>query len=185
MFHLEELKHVSSFSLLFCSSVLISFVFLPMIPLIISPQWSKSQWMSRLLCSLFFSQKSFYFSFTTLLSKLCMGNKKKEVLSNSNWESLSLFWLCLFPSSHPHAAYVVNLSAWRGDLPFLSPLDSLLLLLRLENHRLSLASLECAEIDALWEGKAEWVIKLLLNDGAAQQKAPCASCVDLPVVGSQ
>lgn len=53
------------------------------------PQWRKSQWVSKLLFPFFFK---FHFCSTTLLSKLCMGNKKKkfwETLMKSVWLLLS------------------------------------------------------------------------------------------------
>lgn len=83
--------------------------------------------MSRLLCSLFFLK--FYFSFTTLLSKLCMGNKRKKKF----WATvISFSGFCCGSSSfllHTHAQ-PPSLTCVVGP-SFLSPFESSSLLRRL------------------------------------------------------
>lgn len=92
----------NNFSFLSCKHVLL------MIPLIFSPSWRKSQWMSK---PYFFLK--FHFSSTSLLSKLCMGNKK--VLRDTD-EELFLFSGCSVFHVNAHAH--LSSQTWVGDLGF-------------------------------------------------------------------
>lgn len=121
----------------------------------------------------FFSKKSF----TSVSLHSC---------PNYAWEIKKKFWATVTGSHFivlplPLSVFTptrsLHLSARRGDLPFCHRLIHCYLKIT----AFQLASLECAASDALPEGKAEWLIRLLLNDGATQQNAPRASRVDFPV----
>lgn len=131
--------------------------------------------MSRLFVfTFFFIFKNF--SFTTLLSKLCMGNKKKKF-----WATVtgSQFIVLALPLLHTHTlppsftwvrgggvlpffffvSFIVAVSETRQSPPFHS------------------ASLKCVASDAHAEGKAEWVIKLLFKRrGDSTKGSVCLLC---------